>query len=55
MGCKAYQLVPVANFLALTAYVGGDSANGVHGILSGVISIVVAAVVTFILCHKEEK
>ena len=55
LGCKAYQLVPVANFLALTAYVGGDSANVVHGIISGVISIVVAAVVTFILCHKEEK
>lgn len=55
LGVKAFQLVPVANFLALTAYVGGNSANVIHGVISGVISIVVAAVVTFVLCRGDSK
>ena len=55
LGVKAFQLVPVANFLALTAYVGGNSANVIHGVISGVISIVVAAIVTFVLCRGDSK
>ena len=48
-------LVPVANFLALTAYVGGNSANVINGVISGVISIAVAAVVTFVLCRSDNE
>ena len=55
LGVKAFQLVPVANFLALTAYVGGNTANVINGVISGVISIVVAAVVTYILCRGDSK
>lgn len=45
----AYVMVPVANFLALSTYMGGNTANIVNGIISGLISLVVAAVVTYIL------
>lgn len=55
LGVKAFQLVPVANFLALTAYVGGNSANVINGVISGVISIAVAAVVTFVLCRGDNE
>lgn len=51
MGVKAYAFVPVASFLAMTSFAGGSVSNLVHGIISGVISIVVAAAVTFFLCR----
>ena len=50
----AYVMVPVANFIALTAYVGGNSANLVNGVISGVIAFVVAAVATYILGVKSK-
>ncbi|MBQ9327147.1 MAG: PTS transporter subunit EIIC [Solobacterium sp.] len=53
VGVKAFNLVPVANFLALTAYVGGNSANLINGVISGVISIIVAAAVTFVICRND--
>ena len=54
MGVKAYNMVPVANFLALTAYIGGEgSGNFVQGIVSGVISIIVSTVVTYIVCREK--
>ncbi|SER51189.1 PTS system IIB component, Glc family /PTS system IIC component, Glc family [Isobaculum melis] len=46
-GVTAYALVPVANFLALSAYAGGSTTNLINGIISGIISIVVAAVITY--------
>ena len=55
LGAKAYALVPVASFLALTAYAGGNSANFINGIIGGVISIVVAAAVTYVLCRNDKK
>ena len=55
MGVKAYALIPVANFLALTSFAGGSTANLINGILCGVISLVVAAVVTYIICRKDPK
>lgn len=55
LGVKAYALVPVASFLALTAYAGGNSANFINGIIGGVISIVVAAAVTYVLCRGDNK
>ncbi len=55
MGAKAYALVPVASFLALTAYAGGNSANFINGIIGGVISVIVAAAVTYFLCRGDNK
>lgn len=52
-GVNAYVMVPVANFLALTAYTGGSTANIINGVISGVIAIVVSAVVTFVLCREK--
>ncbi len=54
LGVKAYVSVPVANFLALTAYTGGSSANIIHGVISGVISIVVAAIATYLICREKK-
>jgi len=54
MGVKAYAMVPVASFLALTGYAGGSTMNLVHGIISGIISVVVAAVVTYLLCREKK-
>lgn len=48
-GVTAYALVPVANFLALTAYAGGSTVNLINGIISGVIAIVVSATVTYLV------
>lgn len=52
-GVTAYALVPVANFLALTAYFGGSTANLINGIISGLIAIVVAGVVTYFIGFEE--
>jgi PTS system beta-glucosides-specific IIC component len=54
MGVTAYNLVPVASFLALTAFIGGTTANLVNGILTGVIAFVVAALVTYFLDFKRD-
>lgn len=45
----AYVLVPVANFLALTAYVGGNSLNIINGIISGIVAFVGAAIATYLI------
>lgn len=47
MGVESYALVPVASFLALTGFAGGPAGNLMHGIIAGVITIIVAAVVTY--------
>ena len=54
MGVRAYVSVPVANFLALTGYVGGSGANILHGVISGIISIVVAAIATYLICREKK-
>ena len=51
----AYVMVPVANFLALSGYVGGSTANIVNGIISGVIAFVVAAIVSYIVGVNDSK
>ncbi|WP_057769043.1 PTS transporter subunit EIIC [Lactobacillus selangorensis] len=53
----AYVLVPVANFLALTGYVGGSTANFVNGVISGVIAFTGAAVATYMIgvSSKEQQ
>ena len=53
-GVKAYLSVPVANFLALTAYTGGSSANIIHGVISGFVAIAVAAIATYLLCREKK-
>lgn len=50
----AFVLVPVANFLALTGYVGGTVNNLVNGIIAAAIAFVVAAVVTYVVGVKED-
>lgn len=45
----SYALVPVANFLALTSCIGGSTANFINGIITAVISIVGAAVATYVI------
>ena len=55
MGVKAYVLVPVANFLALTAYTGGNASNIINGVISGIVAIVVAAIATYLLCREPKK
>lgn len=49
MHISGYVVVPVANFMALTCYVGGSTANLINGIISGVIALVVAAVATYLI------
>lgn len=45
----AYSLVPVANFLGLSACIGGTTANFINAIISAGITIVVAAIATYII------
>lgn len=45
----AYVMVPVANFLALSAYVHNDPVNLINGIISGVVAFGVAAVATYLI------
>ncbi|GAQ00837.1 PTS fructose transporter subunit IIB [Companilactobacillus farciminis] len=49
----AYVLVPVANFLGLTALVGGSTANMINGIISAAISLIGAAVATYLINIKQ--
>lgn len=51
----AYVLVPVANFLSLTAYVGGSTANILNGVISGVIAFIVAAIATYVIGVKTDE
>ncbi|UQS82891.1 PTS transporter subunit EIIC [Bombilactobacillus folatiphilus] len=46
---KGYVLVPVANFMSLTAYVHNDPTNLINGIISGVIAFLVAALATYLI------
>lgn len=55
MGVKAYVMVPVANFLALTAYTGGNASNIINGVISGIVAIVVAALATYLICREPKK
>lgn len=55
LGVKAYVSVPVANFLALTAYTGGSASNIINGVISGAVAIVVAAIATYLLCREPKK
>lgn len=51
-GLTAYNFMPVASFLLIFNYVGGTTANFIHGIVACIIGFVVSTVVTFIT-YKE--
>ncbi|MGL6206716.1 MAG: PTS transporter subunit EIIC [Lactobacillus panisapium] len=46
---SAYVVVPVANFMCLSGYVGGSTANLINGVISGAIALIVAAIVTYMI------
>ena len=48
-GLTMYNLIPVANFLALLGYSGGSTMNFINGIVSAAIAFVVAAVATYVI------
>jgi beta-glucoside PTS system EIICBA component len=50
---SAYTFIPVANVLAVLNFAGGPTSNLVQGIISCVISFVVAAIVTYFLGFKK--
>ena len=49
MHVSGYVIVPVANFMSLTAYVGGSTANLINGIVSAAIALIVAAIATYVI------
>lgn len=49
VGLTAYNLVPVASFLALLSYSGASTMNFVNGCISAAIAFIVSAVVTYVL------
>ncbi|MBP2098208.1 PTS transporter subunit EIIC [Enterococcus rivorum] len=53
-GVTAYALVPVANFLALSAYAGGSTINLINGVISGLIAILVSAIVTYLIGVEQK-
>lgn len=53
-GVTAYNLVPVASFLAMTAFVGGTTANLINGLISCLIGFTVSAVITYMFGFKKE-
>lgn len=52
IGVTSYALVPVANFLGLTAFAGGSASNFINGIIAAVITTVVSAIATYFLCRN---
>lgn len=54
MHVTAYNLVPVASFLAVTGFIGGTQANLINGIISAAIAFVVAAAVTYFVDFKHD-
>lgn len=54
MHVTCYAMVPVASFLGLTAFAGGSIMNFVHGIIAAFISIVVAAIVTYLFGYSKD-
>ncbi len=55
MGVESYALVPVASFLALSGFAGGPAGNFMHGVIGGVIAIVIAAVVTYFFGFEKDE
>ena len=51
---KAYNFLPVANFLCIFDFAGGSTMNMVNGILSCIIGFVVAAIATYIIGISEK-
>lgn len=54
MGVTAYTLVPVASVLCVLSYAGGSAANFIQGVISLIISFVVAAIATYFLGFRKD-
>jgi PTS system beta-glucosides-specific IIC component len=54
MGVTAYAMVPVSSILCILGYAGGPASNLTQGIISAVISFVVATVVTYFFGFKKD-
>jgi len=55
MHVTAYAIVPVASFIALTGYIGGNTANIVNAIITAVIAFAVSAVATYFWGFKKNE
>ena len=55
MHVTAYSIVPVASFIALTGYIGGNAANIVNAIITAVIAFAVSAVATYFWGFKKNE
>ncbi|MCD8067574.1 MAG: PTS transporter subunit EIIC [Lachnospiraceae bacterium] len=51
----AYVMVTSSNFLSLIAYTGGSSANMINGVITCILSFVVATVATYFLGFSKEE
>ena len=54
VGLKAYAMVPVASFLCLFSFAGGPTSDLINGVITGVISFVVAAVATYFIGYENK-
>ena len=55
VGLKAYAMVPVASFLCVFSFAGGPTSDLINGVITGVISFVVAAVATYFIGYEKKK
>ncbi|WP_152655918.1 PTS transporter subunit EIIC [Oceanobacillus sp. CFH 90083] len=53
-GVTNYALIPVANFISMTGFFGGTTANAVNGLLACSIGFVVTAVITYALGVQQQ-
>ncbi|WP_238918891.1 PTS transporter subunit EIIC [Clostridium sp. YIM B02555] len=54
MGVTAYALIPVASVLCLIGYAGGSASNFIQACITAIISLVVAAIVTYSFGFKKD-
>lgn len=50
-----YTLIPVTNIISLLCFTGHTTANTVHGIIGSLISVIVAAAVTYFFGFSKEQ
>lgn len=54
-GVTTYAMIPVASFIAMTAFFGGTTANTINGLIACGIGFIISAGVTYVLGVKETK
>lgn len=55
VGLHVYNFLPVASFLGLLSFIGGNTMNLVYAIIGGIIAFIVSTIVTYILGVDESK